>query len=193
MAPKKRNKKSAVRKVKIITAGDGAVGKTSLLVTYSCKRFPVVYTPTICDSFAENRIIDGQEFFITFWDTAGQEGYERLRSLSYPETDCVLLCYSIDNKASFYNIEKNWIAEIRHYCPDIPVILVATKVDQREEDKLDKLITHSEGDLLAQKLKLASFMECSALKNEGVNEVITEAIKCIHKNTNRRKRKCSIL
>lgn len=56
-----------------------------------------------------------------------QEDYDRLRPLSYPGTDIFLLCYSIENRSSFENVEAKWIPEIKHFCPDVPILLAACK------------------------------------------------------------------
>ena len=50
--------------------------------------------------------------------------YERLRPLSYPDTNVILLCYSIDNPDSLSNIAELWHPEIRYYCANTPIILV---------------------------------------------------------------------
>ena len=57
-----------------------------------------------------------------------QEDYDRLRPLSYPQTDVMFVCFSIENVDSFENIESKWIPEVRHHCPDVPIILVACKI-----------------------------------------------------------------
>ena len=60
-------------------------------------------------------------------DTAGQEDYDRLRPLSYPDTDVILMCFSIDNPDSLENIPEKWTPEVRHFCPNVPIILVGNK------------------------------------------------------------------
>merc|ERR1712129_611069 len=67
--------------------------------------------------------------------TAGQEDYDRLRPLSYPQTDVFLLCYSIISRASFYNIKNKWFPEISHHTTGVPFILVATKSDLRSDER----------------------------------------------------------
>ena len=69
---------------------------------------------------------------LALWDTAGQEDYDRLRPLSYPDTDVVLMCFALNNPDSFDNILEKWTPEVKHYCPHIPVILVGCKRDLRQ-------------------------------------------------------------
>ena len=49
---------------------------------------------------------------LALWDTAGQEDYDRLRPLSYPDTDVILMCFSIDNPDSLENIPEKWTPEV---------------------------------------------------------------------------------
>ena len=49
---------------------------------------------------------------LALWDTAGQEDYDRLRPLSYPDTDVILMCFSIDNPDSLENIPEKWNPEV---------------------------------------------------------------------------------
>lgn len=57
-------------------------------------------------------------------DTAGQAEYKKLRSLSYAETDVILLCFAVDCRQSLINVKKKWIHEIRGFLPGVPVVLV---------------------------------------------------------------------
>ena len=64
---------------------------------------------------------------MALWDTAGQEDYDRLRPLSYPDTDVILMCFSIDSPDSLENIPEKWTPEVKHFCPLVPIILVGNK------------------------------------------------------------------
>lgn len=52
---------------------------------------------------------------LALWDTAGQEDYDRLRPLSYPDTDVILMCFSIDSPDSLENIPEKWTPEVNNF------------------------------------------------------------------------------
>jgi small GTP-binding protein len=142
---------------------------------------------------------------IGLWDTAGQEDYDRLRPLSYPGTDVFLLCFSVVSPTSFSNVRSKWWPEVTHHCPQAKLILVGTKIDLREDrETLDALkrnglapIATSEGQRLAQEIGAVSYLECSALTQNGLKTVFDEAIKsvvCVRKVPKpHRKKTCLVL
>ena len=128
---------SAVRK-KLVIVGGGACGKTCLLFVFSKDAFPEIHVPTVFDTYVADMEVNGKMLELALWDTAGQEDYDRLRPLSYPDTDVILMCFSVDNPDSLENIAEKWTPEIRHFCPNVPIILVGNKKDLRNDENVKK-------------------------------------------------------
>ncbi|PKA48257.1 Rac-like GTP-binding protein 4 [Apostasia shenzhenica] len=97
---------SALRFIKCVTVGDGAVGKTCMLICYTSNKFPTDYIPTVFDNFSANVVVEGTTVNLGLWDTAGQEDYNRLRPLSYRGADVFVLAFSLVSRASYENVLK---------------------------------------------------------------------------------------
>lgn len=170
--------------VKCVTVGDGAVGKTCMLISYTTDSFPTEYVPTVFDNYQANVMVNAKPISLGLWDTAGQEDYDRLRPLSYPNTDVFLVCYSIISPTSLENVGNKWLPEIRHHCPAAPFLLVGTKSDIRNDKALQEKLRNKgtrlvDFDAAKQKgneLGASATMECSAKTQEGLKNVFDEAI-----------------
>ncbi|CAB1342576.1 unnamed protein product [Coregonus sp. 'balchen'] len=115
--------------ISCMLVGDGAVGKTSMIVSYTTNGYPTDYKQTGFDVFSGQVEVEGAPVRIQLLDTAGQEVFDDFRSLSYSHTDVFLLCFSVVNPASFHNVTNKWIPEIRACNPSAPIILVGTQSD----------------------------------------------------------------
>ncbi|CDS02960.1 hypothetical protein LRAMOSA00362 [Lichtheimia ramosa] len=228
---------------KLVIVGDGACGKTCLLIVFSRGTFPELYVPTVFENYVADVEVDGKNVELALWDTAeqvhpfnrffraqslfwgapraiidsglihfclippitGQEDYDRLRPLSYPDSHVILICFAVDSPDSLDNVQEKWISEVLHFCQGLPILLVACKKDLRNDphtiEELRKTsqrpVTYEEGMAVSQKIGAYKYLECSAKDGDGVREVFehaTRAALMTHKPNKRGgKGKCSIL
>lgn len=120
---------------KFVVVGDGGCGKTCLLISYAQGYFPEVrrsdihieeeetngaqkYVPTVFENYITQTTHkqSGKGVELALWDTAGQEEYDRLRPLSYPETDLLFVCFAIDCPNSLENVMDKVSRSLRRLC-----------------------------------------------------------------------------
>jgi len=191
-----------MQNIKCVVVGDGAVGKTCLLISYTTNAFPGEYIPTVFDNYSANVMVDGKPINLGLWDTAGQEDYDRLRPLSYPQTDVFLVCFSVISTSSFENVKTKWVPEIQHHAPNVPILLVGTKTDLRKDENTIKqlnsrqqsMVTIESAQRMAKEIGAVNFLECSALTQEGLKQVFDDAIRAaMSKPANVKRRNCNLL
>lgn len=108
----------------------------------------------------------------------GQEDYDRLRPLSYPDSHVILMCFAIDNPISLDNIRLKWKHELDLYVPNVPKIVVGCKSDLRKEkseDSTKNLVSFEHAHRVANEVGAVSYIECSAKTRENVIQVFTQA------------------
>lgn len=174
---------------KVVIVGDGASGKTSLLLSFARAAFPVDYAPTVFDSYAARVCYDAREGLeLQLWDTAGQEDYDRLRPLSYTDADAVILAYSVDSGASIRNVVDKWAPEIAHYLPRVPVVLVGLKADLRQGQEAAHMIFPEDAAKVAARIGAAASVECSAKLGRNIDAVFLSVYRALQGPRHARKR-----
>ena len=147
-------------------------------------------------------MVDGKAVNLGLWDTAGQEDYDRLRPLSYPQTDVFLIAFSIISPNSFENVKSKWYPEIQHHCPGTPIILVGTKSDLRDDEAMQAklrvkgitMVSQSMATERTKEIGAKMYLECSALTQDGLKKVFDEAIRAaLQPKTRPSKKVCAIL
>ncbi|WP_300527527.1 Rho family protein [Maricaulis sp.] len=163
--------------IKCVLVGDGAVGKTCAAISFTTNAFPGEYIPTVFDNYSAN-LMHRVPINLGLWDTAGDEDYDRLRPLSYPQTDVFILAFSVISPSSFGNVTSRWLPEIRHHAPDVPIVLSGFKSDLRNSDyaRTYDVVSSQDAHELAAQEGLADYKECSALTQDGLQEVFHRAI-----------------
>jgi small GTP-binding protein len=175
--------------VKCVIVGDHVCGKTvfvSMCVNPSSNEN---FISTALESNGVTIMLGKSMINVGLWDTAGGEDYDRLRPLSYPQTDVFILMYSVMNYNSFEHVSSKWIPEIQHHAVGVPFILVGTEVDLRDnpgsrtdlfEDMnkySSKRVSTAEGRELAESVGAWAFLECSVYTRQNINEAVDAAVK----------------
>ncbi|XP_073762398.1 rho-related GTP-binding protein RhoU isoform X2 [Danio rerio] len=194
VAPPRDTPAASERRVKCVMVGDGAVGKTSLIISYTTNGYPAEHIPTAFDNFTARVVVDGRPVQLQLCDMAGQrweavdqslnDDFDRLRPLCYRDADVFLLCYSVVLPSSFRSVTDRWAPEINRICPGVPIILVGTQCDLLEDVQVlirlaegqEKPVSQEDARLCARSIGAVTFAECSALTQKNLKEVFDAAI-----------------
>ena len=163
----------------------------SLLVGHTTNQFPSEYVPTVFDNYSTHIKHGNDTVNIGLWDTAGFSDYDRLRPLSYPQTDLFLLCFSVVNHESFNQLKAKWIPEVsnKEYSKNARTILIGTQIDLRDDpETIDKLskedkepLLYEHGYSLSREIGAIGYLECSSKTRENFEDTFEETFKfCRH-------------
>ena len=185
--------------LKSVVVGFATVGKSSMIFTYHRKEFPMDYVPLNALDIVPDTVnceFDGKLIELTILDTAGAEDYDRLRPLLYPGTNVFILLFDVSGRSEAYEmLESYWMLELRHHCHEVPIILVASKVDLRGHDVCT--ISSEQGKDMATKIGASSYMEISSMEGVGLTELFQEVLRIGSQhhetNINKSMRNCCIL
>lgn len=179
---------------KIVLVGDSGVGKTTLIKSYIKNISPriggygnwdevvgTLYKPG--ETLALWGLEEGQQPHITLaYDTPGGEDWLKMRvDVVYPNVspDVFLVCFSVDSETSYENARKVYVPEIKQHCPEIPFLLVGTKMDlfNQPVNSGEWRVNSSEVRYqIAPKLGADQYMECSAYGTIELGNVIMQAM-----------------
>ncbi|HUY01081.1 MAG TPA: Rab family GTPase [Candidatus Deferrimicrobium sp.] len=160
---------------KIIVVGDGGVGKTTLILKYTEKRFRESYISTIGVQWTVKEVnYEGKEIKLIIWDVGGQEIYKKIRTNFYEEGNAAIIVFDLTDPGSFDHVET-WMKEVQTFCGAIPFILLGNKLDLIEQRKVER----EEVQTFIQKYNIPYF-ETSAKTGENVVDLFNNIIKTIH-------------
>nr|XP_013799017.1 PREDICTED: rho-related GTP-binding protein RhoC [Apteryx mantelli mantelli] len=205
---------AAIRK-KLVIVGDGACGKTCLLIVFSKDQFPEVYVPTVFENYIADIEVDGKQVTVATGEHGSRSHPKcrggRMRGCARScrgcvpggrDTDVILMCFSIDSPDSLENIPEKWTPEVKHFCPNVPIILVGNKKDLRNDEhtrrELAKMkqepVKPEEGRDMANRINAFGYLECSAKTKEGVREVFEMATRAgLQVRKNKKRKGCPLL
>ena len=193
--PPQKSPRSPASRAKAVFIGADQCGKTSAISRFTTQMFSPIYVPT---TFADHLAKAGslQEIEMTIIDTAGQDQYDRLRPLSYPEANVIVVCFSIGCRRSLNEVldkvshsnsnaskpplanHSKWLPEYQNFAPSLPLVLLGLKSDLRPDTfVLEKprkrrrsLVSHNHGLSVAKAAGAVAYAECSAQSGYGVRE-----------------------
>lgn len=161
--------------IKIVTIGNGEVGKTTLLHCYQTNKFSEQYIPTAFDNYAANITVRNKVISLQLWDTAGQTEYDQFRPLSYSNTDLFLVCFCVCDRGSFADVKKKWVPEINKTVKDRIYFLIGTKSDLRESTDSKEQVTPEEAKALCKELGGIKYIECSSKSGLNIKDIFLDA------------------
>ncbi|CAD8117160.1 unnamed protein product [Paramecium sonneborni] len=164
-------------KIKVLVIGDKPQEKTRLLYSYVNGRPPQEYCHIVFDNHIIKFQINGEEYMVHLWDSAGQERYERLRELSYKDKDIFLICFSMACKFSFQNAILKWQNEVSQYENKNGVtMMLGLKSEER-----DLFYQSLENDHVNETIRSMGlqYREVNLNTLEGLTEAFNECIKIV--------------
>ncbi|KAJ3443874.1 hypothetical protein M0812_09720 [Anaeramoeba flamelloides] len=176
-----------MQNIKAVVVGDGAVGKSCFCISYHKNAFPEEYIPTVYDNVNISVMVNGKPINLELWDTRGDQEYDRLRPLAYFETDVFLICFCLVRPSAWENVKNYWLKEIQEHCPNVPFLVVGTKLDLREDQTIirrlkergESPIAYEQGMQMATEIGAHKYLECSSKTQEGLKGVFDQAFRTV--------------
>ncbi len=150
--------------IKVIFAGDGNVGKSSLIRSFTEGKFSASRVTTIGVDFHTHTVeLPGGRVKLSIWDMAGQERFQFLRSGFYPGSRAAALVYDVTVPETLEHL-ATWRKEILQVVPDEKFIVVGNKIDleRRQDPAIARLFAGKIG---------AVYYETSARTGQGLEKV----------------------
>jgi small GTP-binding protein len=171
-----------VRSIRMGLFGDCGVGKSALAKVLAGGAFEELLPPTVFDTLKHSvTLCQGQkEVPMEFWDVSGSDRYAKKRPVIYPNVNAFAVCFDLNDRYSFNNGVKIWLAEVASACQGLPVFLVATK-----SDKGTAKITQSEIEFAMRTSAVATqarpflYVETSAKNRKFIDDLFVKLVYCV--------------
>eukprot|EP00658_Telonema_sp_P-2_P000512 TRINITY_DN10196_c0_g1_i1.p1 TRINITY_DN10196_c0_g1~~TRINITY_DN10196_c0_g1_i1.p1 ORF type:complete len:224 (-),score=61.75 TRINITY_DN10196_c0_g1_i1:329-1000(-) len=167
--------------VKVITVGNGAVGKTSLIRRFCNGVFTGEYQKTLSVDFVERQEFTApgvpEPVRLHVWDTAGQEEYDAITASYYRGAQAAILCFASDDPKSLADLDK-WKDKVDEKCPSIPMVIVQTKLDLIG-DASKEIVSKDKAEAKAAELGMKLF-RTSVKDDKNVTAVFESVVEQYH-------------
>ncbi|PRP79107.1 feline leukemia virus subgroup C receptor-related protein 2-like isoform 2 [Planoprotostelium fungivorum] len=169
--------------VKCIVVGDRGIGKSTFCLTYVEGVYPgsIEWQPPThhytCSAMVDEIVVQ-----LNLIEVHPDGGWDILRPLTYSGADCIIICFSMDSKASLESVTDKWYPEIKSNAPTTPTMLVGLRSDLNEQGQ-EQAVTKEEAIAVAQKIEALHSFECSSVRAKraegkaAIKEVFNQAIR----------------
>jgi Ras-related protein Rab-8A len=160
--------------IRFILWGDSGVGKSNLLMKYATDKFNPCFISTIGIDFKTKDVVfEDKKYKLQIWDTGGNPHFRTITTSYLRGPMIALLCFSIDDKKSFTNLEEHisYIQNQRDEKGKYKIFIVSTKID----DETQRKVTKEDIAKFLSKYKFA-YYEVSAKTGENVDTLFNDAI-----------------
>jgi len=155
-----------MRTFKIVIAGNGRVGKSSLVHRYVAGQFNRSYSVTIGADFASREVDIGRETVrLVIWDLAGQRRFHVVRDGFYRGAKVVILVFDITDRQSWEDLPL-WEREVTRRVPEAPIVIVGNKTDLEHQ----RVVPREVARRWAQQRRYG-YVETSCATGAGVDDL----------------------
>ncbi len=169
--------KDNVLTFKIIVFGDGGVGKTSLTHRYLTGVFSEGRNVTIgVEFYVKDLLIEGKSIKLQIWDFGGEQRFRFLLPNYCRGCNGGIFVYDVTNLATLQSLHE-WMEVVSANAPNIPVLIVGTKIDLVEKRK----VARAEAIKVAQSLTMTGYAEVSSKTGNNVENVFVTLSKIMLK------------
>jgi GTPase SAR1 family protein len=136
------------------------------------------YQPAVLNSCSVALPVDDIPVELGIWNTAAQHHFAQLRTSSYQQADVLVICFSIGSPSSLASVAAYWHPEVSQHFPSVPVVLVGTNLEARSDEQVIS-VGHGQGVAMQRRIGAVKYVECSVLKQQGVQQVLDAAARCV--------------
>ena len=160
--------------IKIVTIGDGSVGKTCLIKRFYDNSFDASGSASVFDEYTKDLVFNDENYQLIIKDCGGQPDARDTRKQALIDNDIVVLCFSVVDVNTVNNMAVQWLQELEEAELKVPVLLVGCKIDLGIKPDVKKALEKAYKDNGAFNKKQT--VECSAKAGEGITDVFYKVI-----------------
>jgi small GTP-binding protein len=154
---------------KLVVAGEGGVGKTTLVIRYCEGIFKHDTRTTVGVGFASKEVkVEGERIKLQIWDFGGEERFRFILPTYCKGANAAILAFDTTRFQSLKNLPE-WVDILRNNAGDIPIVLVGTKVDVEEK----RTVKTDDGESFAKKNRFEGYFDVSSKTGLNVDSVFT--------------------